>query len=97
MHEFFIPDIFQNKLRLEIISCLISGEKSFKEVKNLTNATDGNISAQIAKMEEEKFISVKKQFINNKPRTTYQLTDYGYIKFKEYVNILERILKEKEV
>lgn len=92
MSDFTFPDIFQNKLRLEIVSYLISGKKSFMEIKKLTNASDGNISVQIGKLKEENIINVKKSFENNKPKTTYSITQHGLTTFKEYVVMLEKIL-----
>lgn len=97
MEPLNFPEIFQNKLRLQIVSYLISGEKSFREVKLLTKASDGNISSQFTKLEEKNIVTIKKQFVNNKPRTTYKLTNYGFNQFKEYVCLLENILNtEKE-
>jgi DNA-binding HxlR family transcriptional regulator len=88
-----IPDIFQSKLRIAIVSCLMTGEKNFKEVKEVTGATDGNLSVQMSKMEESGYVEVKKDFFNNKPRTRYNLTEKGKSEFIAYVNRLENVLK----
>ncbi len=90
-----IPDVFQSKVRLAIISSLITGEKTFTEIKSLTNTTDGNLSVNISKLEEAGYITVEKTFFQKKPRTTYTLTDLGWLKFKEYVELLESIIKGK--
>ena len=42
-----IPEIFQSKLRLMIISALIRQPLSFSVLRQLTGATDGNLSVQI--------------------------------------------------
>lgn len=89
-----IPDMFQSKLRIAIVSCLMTGEKTFKEVKEVTGATDGNLSVQISKMEEAGYIQVSKDFFNNKPRTRYNLTEKGRNEFIDYVNVLENLLKQ---
>lgn len=89
-----IPDIFQSKLRIAIVSCLMTGEKTFKEVKEVTGATDGNLSVQVSKMEESGYIEIKKDFFNNKPRTRYNLTEKGKREFIDYVNKLENVLKQ---
>lgn len=89
-----IPDIFQSKLRIAIVSCLMSGEKTFKEVKEITGATDGNLSVQISKMEESGYIKVYKDFFNNKPRTRYNLTEKGKNEFIDYINTLENVLRQ---
>lgn len=89
-----IPDVFQSKLRISIIACLMTGEKSFKEVKEITGATDGNLSVQISKLEESGYIEVYKDFFNNKPRTRYNLTAKGKNEFIDYVNTLDNILRQ---
>ena len=43
MELFKIPEAFTNKLRLAIISALVTGEKNFKELQRLTDATSGNL------------------------------------------------------
>jgi len=89
-----IPDIFQSKLRIAIIACLMTGEKTFTELKEITGATDGNLSIHISKMEESGYIEVYKDFFNKKPRTRYSLTTKGKNEFINYVNTLENILKQ---
>lgn len=89
-----IPDIFQSKLRIAIVSCLMTGEKTFKEVKELTGATDGNLSVHLTKLEESGHIKIYKDFFNNKPRTRYNLTDKGRKEFTDYVNLLDNLLKQ---
>ncbi len=92
-----IPKAFQTKLRLSIISALLSGELSFKELKKVTNSTDGNLGAQLLKLEDMGYITSKKEFISRKPRTSYRLTELGINSFKEYVNMLETLLKNSRL
>ena len=87
-----IPEAFQTKLRLMIISALINGKKSFSEIKTITRGSDGNISVQISKLEEMGYLTVKKEFIGKKPLTTCELTQTGVESFKEYVEMLNGIL-----
>ncbi|TYQ16255.1 UNVERIFIED_CONTAM: putative transcriptional regulators [Acetivibrio alkalicellulosi] len=88
-----IPDIFQSKIRIAIVSCLLTGEKSFKEIKEITSATDGNLSVHLSKLEESGYIEVHKDFFNKKPRTRYNLTSKGKTEFIDYINTLEDLLK----
>ncbi len=89
-----IPEAFQTKLRLMLISALCTGEKTFKELKTITGATDGNISVQISKLEEFGYLTVSKEFVGKKTRTTCRITENGYKSFSEYVKMLNEILKE---
>lgn len=89
-----IPDIFQSKIRIAIVSCLLSGSKTFKEIKGLTGATDGNISTHMKKLSEVGLVDTTKGFENNKPKTTYTLTSKGLNEFRDYVQQLEAILNQ---
>ena len=92
-----MPEIFGNKLRLSVISALVTGEKSFSELKKYTGATPGNLGAQLLKLEEWGYISCKKEFVSKKPQSSYRLTETGISSFKEYVEMLEKVLKSMEV
>lgn len=90
-------DIFQSKLRLMIISALTTGQKTFKELKEITGATDGNISVQISNLESANFVSVIKLYIGKKPQTRIGLTEYGLQQFIEYVNMLNSVLSNTNI
>ena len=79
------------------MSALLTGEKNFKELKKITEATDGNLGAQLKKLEEAGHIAIRKEFVNNKPKTTCAMTDFGRRQFREYVEMLERLLGQAEI
>lgn len=91
-----IPEAFQTKLRLAIISALITGSKTFKELKIITSASDGNLGAQLSKLEELEYLVCKKEFVNRKPQSTYNITKKGMNNFREYVEMLESLLCQCE-
>lgn len=91
-----IPEAFQSKLRLTIISALMKESCSFTELRRITGATDGNLSVQITKLESLGYIAAKKEFIGKKPLTTCTLTDLGRESFVEYVSLLNRIISGTE-
>lgn len=91
-----IPDLFSNKVRLSIVAALISGEKSFKELKNIVVASDGNLGAQISKLEEGGYIECTKLFVDKKPRSIYRITELGMGVFKQYVKLLENVVNGEE-
>lgn len=88
-----IPEIFQSKLRLMIISALIRQPLSFSVLRQLTGATDGNLSVQITKLSEAGYITVRKEFAGKKPLTTCELTPLGRDNFRQYVELLNSILQ----
>lgn len=72
----------------------MTGGKTFKEVKEITGATDGNLSVQISKMDENGYVKIHKDFFNNKPRTRYNITAKGKNEFIKYVNTLDKLIKQ---
>ena len=88
-----MPEVFSNKLRLSVISALVTGEKDFTELKKYTEATSGNLGAQLTKLEEWGYIHCRKEFVSKKPKSTYKLTEAGIANFREYVEMLENVLK----
>ena len=87
-----IPEAFSLPLRLKLISCLINGKKTFNELKELVQASDGNMSVQLTKLEKWNLISSDKKIEEKKTKTTYEITDYGVHLFREYVKLLEDII-----
>lgn len=87
-----IPEALTLPLRLKLIGCLVENKKTFNELKDLVQATDGNLSVQLSKLEKWGFISSKKKIEAKKTKTTYEITDYGINMLKEYVELLENII-----
>jgi len=86
--------ILHSQLRLAIISYLVSNGKSdFNELKEITNATSGNISVQLKKLEQEKYIRITKGFLNNYQHTSVEITSIGIDAFEEYVQSIKQYIK----
>ncbi len=87
-----LSGIFSNKLRLWVISLLLSGEKDFTTLKRETGATDGNLGRQMEILAQEGFVSVRKSD-GLRPRSFYSLTQKAEAAFTAYVQLLENILQ----
>lgn len=82
--------IIHSQLRLSVLSILMSVEEAdFMYIKQKTEATMGNLSVQITKLEEAGYIAVKKTFQGKRPRTVCRMTDSGRDAFLEYVQALK--------
>lgn len=89
-----LDEAFENKLRLAIVSALVSVESmDFAMLKRVTGGTDGNISIQSRKLEDMGYITLTKSFVDRKPKTTYRLTPGGREAFLAYVRLLEGVLR----
>ena len=66
-----LDPLLHSQLRLAVMSILLSVEEAdFVYLKEKTNATAGNLSVQIDKLNEAGYIEVEKSFSGKKPRTT---------------------------
>ena len=67
-----------NPVRLKTLSFLFSVENaSFKKLMEVSEATKGNISVQIKKLENAELIKVRKKFEGNYPLTLCKITSKG--------------------
>jgi DNA-binding HxlR family transcriptional regulator len=85
--------VVHGKLRLALLSLLVGVEEAeFTWLRSKTGATDGNLGAQLAKLEEAGYVSVKKKFVQRKPQTLYRITEAGRAALAEYVQALKQML-----
>lgn len=91
-----LDPLLHSQLRLAIISILISVEEAeFSFLKEKTNASAGNISVQIEKLQEANYIKVEKSFKGKYPLTKCSITKQGIRAFNDYVNALKKYINPK--
>src|SRR5579872_1736050 len=85
--------VVHGRLRLALLS-LLSGveEAEFTWLRAKTEATDGNLGAQLLKLEEAGYVAVEKKFVLRKPQTNYRITVQGREALSEYVQALKQLL-----
>lgn len=85
--------LLHQELRLSIISFLAASTwVNFNALLEVTEASKGNLSVQLKKLEEAKMISIKKSFKNNYPLTECQITEQGRNDLEEYVAEIKKML-----
>jgi DNA-binding MarR family transcriptional regulator len=72
---------------------MTSNEVDFNQIKETTNATSGNVSVQIKKLQEAGYIEVVKSFKNNYQNTSLSITKKGIKAFEDYVESLKQYIK----
>ena len=88
---------FENRLRLHIMSVLVANEQyDFNSLKELLNATDGNLASHLKALEKEEYMVVHKSFLGRKPNTNYEATAKGRQAFKQHLDALEQIIKHQK-
>jgi len=85
--------VIHGRLRLALLS-LLSGveEAEFTWLRAKTASTDGNLGAQLLKLEEAGYVTVEKKFVLRKPQTIYRISEAGRQALTEYVRALKQLL-----
>jgi len=90
-----LDPILHSQLRLAVVSLLISvKEADFTFIRDKTGATAGNLSVQIQKLKDAGYIEVVKQFKDNYPQTTCNITQKGVHAFEQYVKALQEYINK---
>ena len=85
--------VIHGKLRLALLSLLSTVEEAeFTWLRAKTNASDGNLGAQLLKLEEAGYVAIEKKFVLRKPQTLYRMTNAGRKALTEYVRALKQLL-----
>lgn len=86
--------IIHSPVRLGIMAAMVSSDEvNFRFLKEKLELSDGNLSANMTKLEEAGFIIINKSFVNKKPVTTYRVTELGQKAFRKYIENIEKIIR----
>jgi DNA-binding transcriptional ArsR family regulator len=86
--------VIHERMRLAIVSALAANERlSFRELKALLGASDGNLSVHARKLEEAGYVACDKSFEGRTPKTEYRLTAEGRRAFERYLAHLEALVE----
>ena len=64
----------------------------FNELKALLQATQGNLSVQLRKLEEAQYVAIEKGYLGRKPRTQVRITPAGRKAFAAYLEALGKLI-----
>jgi DNA-binding HxlR family transcriptional regulator len=88
-----LDKILNQQVRLAIVSILTQVESAeFKYLQKVTKTTQGNLSHQLKSLNDAGYITIKKSFENNYPKTTCMITEKGLEAFQEYVETMKQYL-----
>jgi len=91
-----IDDVIHGRLRLGVMAYLSgSGMAEFNELKTKLQASDGNLSVQLRKLEEAGYVAIEKTYSGRKPLTRVSITEPGRSAFIAYLDAIEKLLPPK--
>ena len=87
--------LLDHRGRLAICVLLSRHERlSFARLKELTDETDGNLGANLTKLEQAGFLTVSKQFQDRKPISWYAITAKGDKVLRAHLDALARLIAQ---
>jgi DNA-binding MarR family transcriptional regulator len=88
-----IDDVIHGRLRLGIMAYLADAEVAdFQELKTLLQATQGNLSIHLRKLEDAGYIKIEKSFFARKPLTRARITAAGRKAFANYLAAIAKLV-----
>ena len=86
--------MFHEPNRLAILSALCAAAEglTFSALKQQCNLTDGNLNRHLKVLKETGAICLKKEFVDDKPRTTVFISQTGLVRFQQYLGALQQVL-----
>ena len=91
-----IDEVIHGRLRLGVMAYLSSAETAdFNALKAKLQATDGNLSVHLRKLEDAGYVAIDKSFVGKKPRTGVSLTESGRKAFIRYLDAMARLVNSQ--
>ncbi|MFI4934793.1 MAG: winged helix-turn-helix domain-containing protein [Caulobacterales bacterium] len=88
-----LDDVIHGRMRLGIMAYLAHAEVAdFNELKTLLQATQGNLSIHLRKLEDAGYIAIEKSFLGRKPLTRARLTGAGRAAFAAYLDAIGKLV-----
>lgn len=88
-----IDEVIHGRLRLGVMAYLAGAENAdFNQLKTRLQATDGNLSVHLKKLEEAGYVAIAKSFQGKKPLTQIQLTEAGRKAFIRYLDAMAKLV-----
>ena len=88
--------VIHERARLGILTSLVAHPRGivFGNLKQMCGLTDGNLSRHLDVLQEEGMVEIVKSFPNNRPQTLCRITGRGRRRYLEYLQVLEKVLRD---
>src|SRR5437016_3444303 len=88
-----LDPLLQHRCRLGACVLLRGADAmTFARLRTLLDETDGNLGANLRKLEDAGYLSVRKEFIDRKPTSWYALTALGVRALRNHLAALQTII-----
>jgi len=93
-----LDPLLQHRGRLGTLVLLSDADAmAFTRLRDLLKETDGNLGAQLRKLEEAGYLAVRKEFVERKPVSWYSLLPAGRAALRSHLKALEQLIDAAKV
>lgn len=83
----------EHRVRLAVAVLLARhGEISFAAFKQQLQLTDGNLGAQLRRLEDDGYLALRRDFVERRPVTWYALTPAGRKALQKHLRALQAVI-----
>lgn len=95
MHNLELDEVLHQPQRTRIMTYLLAfGRSDFTTLKKSLELSDGQMTTHMRVLLAKEYVQQYKSFYNNKPRTEYEVSEYGSQCFNKYLENLKYILEQ---
>ena len=88
-----LDEVIHGRLRLGVMAYLANAEVAdFNELKDVLEVTQGNLSVQLRKLEDARYVEIEKGYLGRRPRTQVRITAVGRAAFAAYLEELGKLI-----
>jgi DNA-binding MarR family transcriptional regulator len=88
-----LDEVIHGRLRLGVMAYLANAEVAdFTELRTVLDATQGNLSIHLRKLEDAGYVAIDKSFLDRKPLTRARITPQGRKAFAAYLDAISKLL-----
>lgn len=89
------PKVFDSTIRMQILASLSTSSLTYNQLKKVCQCADGAMTNHTNKLEQAGYITIKKEFVNRRPQTTYIIIELGKKDFRDFIAVLNKAIGEK--
>ena len=91
-----IDEVIHGRFRLGVMAYLAGAATAdFNTLKAKLQATDGNLSVHLRKLEVAGYVAIDKSFVGKKPLTQATITEAGRTAFIRYLDAMASLVNPK--
>jgi DNA-binding MarR family transcriptional regulator len=88
-----LDEVIHGRLRLGVMAYLADNESAdFTELKTVLEATQGNLSVHLRKLQEAGYVAIDKSFVDLKPLTRIHITPAGRKAFADWLSAIAKLV-----